>query len=245
MTHLITFTDKSMTIAADICRASALANGCDTATIYRPQDIDPDFMWENRDILSQKRGAGYWLWKSFFIDRELKKMKDGEYLVYADAGVEVINNVKHIVDRMDQDVFLFANQYKHVEWSKGDLIDYIIPEWRDGRYDNLNQVQASVMFIRNSEYSRAFIGEWLNCCCVPGLIDDSPSQSKNHKTFSENRHDQSCLCCLQIKHGLKLHYWSASYNNGAFCYPRGIYNDSYPTPMFNHHRKRNHEWQGK
>lgn len=242
MTHAITFTDKSMTIAADICRASALANGCDTATICNPQNIDSDFMWENRDILSQKRGSGFWLWKSYFIDRELAKMKDDDYLVYCDAGVELVNNVNHIIDRMDQDIFLFANQYKHVEWTKGNVMDGIIPEWRDGRYDHCNQVQASVIVVKNTKWARSFISEWLKYCQVPGVIDDSPSITPNYTGYSEGRHDQSVLCCLQIKHSIKLHYWAASYNCGAFTYSKDGYHDPYPI-LFHHHRCRNNEIQ--
>lgn len=245
MTRLITFTDDNMTIAADICVQSAKQNNVHETKIYRPKDIDAKFYKANKAILDAPR-AGYWLWKPYFIDRELKKMNEGDYLIYCDAGVEIVNNVNHIIDRMDQDIFLFANQYKHVEWSKGAVLDAIIPEWRDGRYDSFNQVQASVIVVRNSQISRGFINEWLKFCCVQHLIDDSPSITPNYKTFSENRHDQSCLCSLQIKYGVKLHYWSASYNNGAFVYPRGSsYQDTYPTPLFNHHRKRNNEWQEK
>lgn len=240
MTHAITFTDKSMTIAAEICKASALANGCDTATIYRPTDIDQDFMWENREILSQKRGAGYWLWKSFFIDLALKKMKYGEFLVYADAGVELVGDIRHIINRMQGDTWLFGNMYTHLHWCKADTF---IPILSNDYYNYQGkQAQASVIIIRNTENARAFVKQWLEWCCVPGWIDDTPSRLGNHPEFKEHRHDQAILTCAAIRNNIPLHWWPAMYNCGAFAYSKDGYSDTYPV-LFHHHRCRNNEIQ--
>jgi hypothetical protein len=239
MTHLITFTDKSMTIAAEICKASALANGCDKATIYRPHDIDPDFMWDNRDILSQKRGAGYWLWKPYLIDRELKRMNDGEYLVYADAGVEFVNGINHIIDRMAGDIWLFGNMWQHVHFCKADVF---VPILSNQYYNYLGkQCQASVIVIRNTVYSRLFVHDWLKWCCQPGIIDDSPSKLPNHAEFQDHRHDQAVVTCLAIRHNVPLHWWPAMYNAGNFTYEKTGYNDTYPV-LFHHHRLRNSDF---
>ena len=55
---------------------------------YGPNDIDPDFQKKNKDILSRKRGNGYWLWKSYFINKTLiEKLNEGDYLIYTDACV--------------------------------------------------------------------------------------------------------------------------------------------------------------
>lgn len=238
MTHLITFTDKSMTIAAKICEASALFNGCDTATIYGPHDIDQDFMWQNREILSQKRGSGYWLWKSYFIDKKLNSMKDGDYLVYADAGVEIVNSIRHITDRMEGDIFLFGNQYQHVHWCKADVFIPIL----SNQYYNYQgkQCQASVIIIRNSQFARQFVNLWLHWCMQPGMIDDSPSKLPNNQEFQEHRHDQAILTCWAIRNNIPLHWWPAMYNCGAFTYDHNGYQDNYPV-LFHHHRCRNNE----
>lgn len=240
MTHLITFTDKSMTIAANICAKSAMANGCDCFTIYRPQDIDPEFMWQNKDILMQKRGAGYWLWKPYLIDRELKKMKDGGILIYADAGIEFVNSIKHITDRMEGDIWLFGNQYQHVHWCKADVFIPIL----SNQYYNYQgkQAQASVIVIRNSQSARQWVDRWLLWCQLPGMIDDTPSKTLNHPEFKEHRHDQAIATCWAIRDDITLHWWPAMYNCGAFTYDHSGYNDTYPV-LFHHHRCRNNEIQ--
>jgi hypothetical protein len=227
-----------MTMAADICIASAIQNNVHETKIYRPKDIDAKFRKANAAILDQSRGHGYWLWKPYFIDRELKKMKDGEYLIYCDAGVEIVNNVNHVIDRMAEHVWLFGNMFKHEHWCKADVINKII-NGRDRQFDK--QAQASVIVIKNTEWARTFVKEWLHLCQQPGMIDDSPSISPNHPEFKEHRHDQSIISTLAYKYNLPLHWWPAMYNAGNFTYDKIGYQDTYPV-LFHHHRVRNSDF---
>lgn len=238
MTRLITFTDDNMTNAADICVASALKNNVQEAKIFGPKDIDAKFYKANKAILDQPRGSGYWLWKPYFIDRELKKMKDGEILIYADAGVEIVNNVNHINDRMIDDVWLFGNMWQHVHWCKADALMPNIDFYNDKYH---YQVQASVIIIRNTKKARVFVEAWLHHCCKPGLIDDSPSATQNHPGFKEHRHDQAILTSLAYINLTDLHWWPAMYNAGNFTYEKTGYNDTYPI-LFHHHRMRNSDF---
>lgn len=243
MTRLITFTDDNMTIAAKICETSALQNNVHEVKVYGPKDIDAKFRKANAAILDQPRGCGYWLWKPYFIDRELKKMKDGDYMIYCDAGVEIINNVNHIIDRMHDDIWLFGNKFQHVHWCKGDVIEAICDEWRNDPFAHYgHQVQASVMIIRNTETARVFVKEWLLLCTSPGLIDDSPSKFPNYVEFKEHRHDQAILTTLAYREKITpFHWWPAMYNAGHFTYEKTGYNDTYPV-LFHHHRMRNNDF---
>ena len=239
MTRLITFTDSNMTIAADICKTSALQNNVHEVKIFTPKDIDAKFYKANKAILDQPRGCGYWLWKPYLIDWELKKMKDCDYLVYADAGVEIVNNVNHIIDRMTGDVWLFGNMWQHLHFCKADTFIPIL----SNQYYNYQgkQCQASVIVIRNTEYARQLVGKWLEWCCIPGMIDDSPSKLPNNREFQDHRHDQAILTCWAIRDNIDLHWWPAMYNAGNFTYEKTGYTDTYPV-LFHHHRMRNSDF---
>lgn len=66
---------------------------------FGPDDIDFEFKKKNQDILSRERGNGYWLWKPYFILKTLKeKLKEGDYLIYTDAGILYMNSTKKIID---------------------------------------------------------------------------------------------------------------------------------------------------
>ena len=249
MIHLITYCSDNMTKAAELCKMSAMNNGATVSICHTKDDIDKDFYLSNRTTLRQQRGDGYWLWKPYFINRWMLIVPDGNYIVYSDAGVEFVNDISHIIEKMDEDIFFFGNNYNHADWCKRDVVDTILPGYEIDRPDytrsffDLKQIQASVIFFKVNQRTREFVKEWLLYCQMPGFVDDSPSKLPNYPTFAEHRHDQAVLTCLQIKHGYKLHWWPAQYNGGAFVYDKiaQYRDDKYPV-IFHHHRKRNNEW---
>jgi hypothetical protein len=249
--HLVTFSDDSMSRSAELCVDSALRNGVDRNCSVGPSQRPYTFQWLTESPLIEERsveywhsrGIGYWLWKPYIINREILKCDVGDILIYADAGVEFTNNVSHIIDRMDQDIFLFGNNWEHAHWCKRDIVNTVwnqdsprlsgygcgpsygpLTDLLDFNVDSGacwamfgKQCQASVIFFRVSDYSRQFVAEWLKWCLFEGgrLIDDSPSRAPNHPEFRENRHDQAILTTLAYREGLKLHYWPAVYNRGT------------------------------
>jgi hypothetical protein len=273
--HLVTFASKEMERSSWLCATSSKEHGVDTHARFTPANIGT---WkeikQHPYLFIERRGCGYWAWKPLIIKREMEWLPEGTTLIYSDAGVEFINNVSHIIARMDQDIFLFGNNWEHAHWCKRDIVEAIwpveqdasstfsypvsVPHNRDAdtwaRFGK--QCQASVIFFRVSDYSKQFVAEWLKWClhrvrhstiCTDEwryLIDDSPSITPNHPEFRENRHDQAILTTLAYREGIKLHYWPASYNDGAFVYEKlpEYAGDDYPV-LFSHHRKRDHEWE--
>jgi hypothetical protein len=268
-THLVTFSDQSMSRSAEMCIDSALENGVDrnvpTGPSHRPLPFEwlreTEFYRANSALLDQPRGCGYFAWKPFVVLHAMAQCADCDILVYSDAGIEFINNVSHIIDRMgheepQDDIWLFGNNYQHSHWCKADTaaqvwantdqaVDALDLDWN--RFEK--QVQASVIFFRVSDYTRVFVAEWLKWCLFEGgrLIDDSPSRAPNHPEFREHRHDQAILTTLADREGIKKHYWPAVYNKGGS--PEFVYEklpeyagDDYPV-LFSHHRRRDHEWE--
>lgn len=250
MIYGITYSDGNMNISRGLCVDSMRVRGVDSASFMTNYDIfeDPQqrqFYHFNYEILDNERGAGLWLWKPFVIFDKMQQLSDGDILIYSDAGVEFINSVDHITSRMDQDVWLFGNMFEHEHWCKRECLQMMGMENEIDVWPAFGkQVQASVIFIRVSPFSRKFIKEWLLWCQMPGCIETECDPAIQHPQFKEHRHDQAILTNLAIKYDIKLHYWPASYNNGAFEYSTDGYDrsvDNYPI-LFNHHRKRNNEY---
>jgi len=283
--HLVTFSDESMSRAAQLCVRSAETNGVNDSLRWEHELLRHTVFYnENKWMRETARGLGFWAWKPWiihklldfhltgdqFVRNSITRVQDGDILIYADAGVEFINNANYIIDRMDQDIFLFGNNWEHAHWCKRDVINAVIPldywmkhwpkeyegcllelgpEPNSVGWNNFGkQCQASVIFFRVSDYSKRFVAEWLKWCLFEGgrLIDDSPSRAPNHPEFQENRHDQAILTTLAYREGIKLHAWPAVYNRflgREFVYSRDGYskNDNYPS-LFHHHRLRNSEF---
>ena len=125
---------------------------------------------------------------------------------------------------------VFGNGWRHGDWCKGDVIKAMNAEL----YVNHDQCQASCVILRTCQYSIDFATEWLEWCCKPGMIDDSPSTEPNEPTFREHRHDQAILTNLAIKEGLTFNRWPAQYNLRG----NEKYSNKYGQ-VFNHHGLRN------
>lgn len=233
MIHLVTYHTEDMSRSAQLCAESAKRYGVDKVWSWTRATLEQtEFYEDNREILDTPRGSGLWAWKPFIILETLKRTQPGDIVIYADAGVEFIAPVSHVIRQMPN-IWLFGNMYTHQHWCKMDTMDAmdVHPEG--------NQCQASVVFVKPA--AEFFIKDWLAWCVLPHAINDDPSVAPNHPEFKDHRHDQAILTNLAYYHGVRLNWWPAIYNNGAFVYSSEGYTKSYP-PLFHHHRRRNNEY---
>jgi len=235
--HLFTFTDENMTVSADnlIKSAKSKIGNCNFH-IFTPKDFSEEFFSTNKDILSDKRGAGFWLYKPYFLYRLLLKMKDNELIMYCDAGLTFEQGIDALLRQMDQDIYVFGNKYRHGDWCKQDCLVKMNAD--KPVYKDHEQIQASVIIIRKTQNSVDFVKEWLLWGQMPGMIDDSPSVLENSPKFREHRHDQAILTNLVLHHGYRLHWWPVQYMlRHHYKHPKDK-----KQVIWQHHRKRNNEW---
>jgi hypothetical protein len=235
MIRLVTYADDRMSISAQNLINSAIAHGVDSANRWHPLHLDQGFVQMASPTIEEQKGAGLYIWKPYVIWQEMQNLHDGDILIYADAGQTIISSVQPVIDRMYQDVMMFSNGWKHMDWCKMDVAEAILPNNIQNEEAVLRQAQASLIFFRVSPESRKFVKEWMLWCLMPGFCDNSPSVLPNVSTFQETRWDQSVLTCLQIKYGYTLHWFPSSTNwHNKDQHP----NDNYPA-IVDHHRKRN------
>ena len=221
-----------MTISANKLAESAKHFGADDVAIYQPADLDGHFMATQIIPNLPSRGYGFWKWKPYIILGHLKvACKEGDTIIYSDAGVEIVSNLNYLVHAMKDDIMLFTNGFEHSHWCKGDIMKAINGDYTIG----YKQCQASLILFKATQKAIDFVQEWLAYCCIPGLIDDSPSKFPNAPEFAENRHDQACLTALAIKYNHPLRWFPSS----TALHLREI--EPYPV-MLHHNRKRNNEW---
>lgn len=249
--QLITFTDSRMTISADKLVESTKYNGVDSTHIYTPEQM-PEF-WKviQAPILAHDRGAGFYCWKPAIVLDAILKLQVGDILIYADAGNILISDVREVISRMNDDIFLFCNCFNHVDWCKMDVLNaingasFIETKTMNESYYTISeglasahQAQASTIFFRVTDRSIKFVKEWFAWSLMPGMIDNNPSVLPNVPTFSEHRWDQSLLTSIAIKWKIKTH-WFPSLT--GYHIKQNHPEDGYPA-LLNHHRKRNDEY---
>lgn len=224
----------------------------DKAIMYCREDIDEDFRASNKEVLSYKRGGGYWIWKPYFIVKTLKELSRGDYLFYCDAGAVFLRSVDKLIRVMEenQDEMMLYEVYGRFEkeWTKRDIFKYL--EYDTQACANSNQIMSGFILVKKTEKTMAFFEELLEKVQYKELVTDSPNimGEDNYEEFQENRHDQSFLSVLSKKYGLTAYrdpsqwgaYQKIQYRNRTMkiesdyqVYERS----SYPTMIWLHRYK--------
>jgi len=167
---------------------------------YKPNDIDLNFKKKNEDILSRKRGNGYWLWKPYFILKTLRdKLNKGDYLIYTDAGVLYLDKVEKLIKFMisnNEDIWTIRTIFLEKQYSKRDA--FILLDVDSPNYTDTLQYIATIQIYKKSNISENFLEKLLNYSEDKRIITDDPNTQglPNYDGFIENRHDQTILSLL-------------------------------------------------
>jgi len=155
-------------------------------------------------IESNKRGYGYWLWKSYIVLKYLETMKENDILLYCDAGCTLnINGMPRMMEYINMlnnsDLGVISFQMEHIEhkWTKNDLFVKLNTPEED---KETGMHIGGVFFLKKNMKTLQMINEWYDLASQYHLIDDTPSITPNHPIFHEHRHDQSVLSLLFKKY---------------------------------------------
>lgn len=207
--YLVNYSDKTHKNAQIENSNSALfIGGFDEVFSFKLKDLGEEFITENKAIMSQTRGAGYWMWKPFVIKKALELIKDNDFLMYSDCGITFLRNIDEIAAVMDdteEKLLLFELEDIHTNkrWTKRDCFVYMGLD--NEPYLSKTQLLASYILMRKNEFVIKFINEWLYYAKDYRVITDSPNECglPNYPEFADHRHDQSILSLLGRKYNIK------------------------------------------
>jgi len=181
----------------------------DEIIVYTGYNLKEDTEFWNKHsefILNNRRGFGYWIWKSYIIKKTMENMNEGDILFFLDCGCEIEIEEKEWLEyciekvKTDKIIGTYALGQLENKWNKMDLIEKL--NMNDDKYlNNIQRQSGANMFFIYKE-TRDLVNEWYDLSCDYHNIDDSPSIKKNLETFIEHRHDQSVLSLLTKKYGI-------------------------------------------
>jgi GR25 family glycosyltransferase involved in LPS biosynthesis len=185
--------------------------------IFNKSDIDAEFVNANKNILDEKRGGGYWLWKPYIINNMLNKIAHKDMLFYLDAKYYFTEPFINLYTEFMKysDITLWKNHpnnpsYNMKNWCKMDVIDKY--KMYDAVFnENFSDCWAGAICLRKTPFIEKIMKEWLNMCCSYENITDSPSVISNKADFIEHRHDQSLLGVLVYKYNIELKHFPNKY----------------------------------
>lgn len=174
------------------------------------------FFRENRAILEQPTGMGYWLWKPYIILEALREAADGDIVVYADSGMEITASLNPLLElcRNGNPMLLFGNGNSvNGAWTKRDC--FVVMGCDQPYYWNAPHCDAAFCVFMRSEASLKFVEEWLDYCRDPRILTDQPNTTgrRDLPDFIEHRRDQSVLSLLAARYRLSLFRMPSQYGN--------------------------------
>ena len=208
--HFISFADSKMFKTLLRIKQEAETSGFfNKVDIYTEQDFDPSFTERFGDFIRQnRRGYGYWIWKSYLINRKLSQLNDGDVLVYCDGGCTVnkygkqrFHDYLQYVKESMLGIVCFTCGEPDGKYCKGDILDFYSCR-SNVDIIKTQQIMSTLQIIRVCQNSRSFYHNMsVDIQNNLNLLDDSPSKSPNLPEFVENRHDQSFFSLLLKKNG--------------------------------------------
>jgi hypothetical protein len=241
----LSFADKTLHRSAR--RISSQAKNMDLFNrieITNERNLDAQFQLKFADKLRKHvKGFGYWCWKPKIILSKLKKMNEGDTLVYCDVGCHLNPNGRtrmldyfQTVNKSEVGILTFKaitpnlRQHKIPEpkvaidqpnkhWIKADTLNHF-GLLNDNDFLEDQAVGAGIILIRKTKKSVEIIEEWMQIFEQNfSLVDDTLSKKANLPCFKEHRHDQAILTILSHKYNIP-HLSSYEY-----FYPKVINND--------------------
>lgn len=180
---------------------TAKKQGADNVLEFTPRDIDADFYHRNQNILGSAKGAGFWLWKPYFVNRVMDMAADGDWIVYFDAGIFYINNIARFIDEMENEgntlIVSADGGYIEYEYTKRDT--FVFMDMDTPEYTHSSQFIANAMLIKKTDDNVRMVRDWLKYAQDRRCISDDKNVSglDNYPGFIDHRYDQSIfsLCC--------------------------------------------------
>lgn len=207
-TYMCSFASSNLTGVLERIGKQAVSTGWfKNVYLYSEDDLSQEFQDKVSFLLKKDiRGFGYWIWKPQIILQTLSQLKEGDVLLYADAGCHLnlggTNMFKKYIDVVCQSnsgflVFSSGKRgAKERQYTKGDIFDYFNIT-TDSYIYNYGQTHATAFFMVKTKHTVDVITRWKNIMINnTKLIDDSPSNKPNAIDFIENRHDQSIFSIL-------------------------------------------------
>jgi hypothetical protein len=187
--------------------ASARRHGVSQVAALNATTADTGFSTTHGDVLTEREGAGYWLWKPRIILDALTRSTEGDLVIYADSGSDLRGPLDALAAAAHGcDGILFWNDYPNWMHVKRDA--FVLTGTDTPRYHHARQLDAAFLVFRNTERVRAFVRLWMEHCADPRQLTDRPNTCglPDLPGFVGHRHDQSVLTLLFLRERERLDF---------------------------------------
>lgn len=200
--YFLTYGDENYKISSKRLVREARRFGC-FKEIYscNKKDLDQQFKLQFKDVLNQRRGAGYWIWKPYLINKYLKRLDNGDFLIYLDAGCTI--NKKglnrfweyiQILDNSDQGIISFDLIHPENLYTNEACFNYFNVSNKDREK---GQLLAGILIMKKNYLICKQIDLWVKTVYQNVNLFTDALTKDEIKNFKFHRHDQSVFSLIR------------------------------------------------
>lgn len=201
--YFITYSDNNYSTFQDRLIAKAEASGeFDHVIGYTREWLETtQFYKDNKALLDQTIGGGFWCWKHFIILTTIDKMADDDILLYLDCGDDFLEGIGQFLKETMQtkDFLLTDGAFMNYDWTKKEC--FVMMKCDNENYWYTIQLEAGIIVLKRTLFVKQLLEEWGTYCKIPEIINNDNITS-DFPSFKEHRNDQSILTNLKTKHNL-------------------------------------------
>jgi len=200
--NLITFADsKYKYTAKKLINQANKKNIFDSSRIYFKKDLSLKFVNNFRSIINRSIGSGYFIWKPYVISEELKKIDEGDVLLYLDAGctfnyfgIKRFYEYLEILKESNSGIISFVLKQPECFNTNRACFKYFgkIPE-----SDKTGQLVGGVLLMQKTKVLLNQVNLWINTLYDNPLLFTDDLTANEIKGFSRHRHDQSIFSLIR------------------------------------------------
>lgn len=188
---------------------SALAVGAHDARAYGLKDLEPEWVGRHQHILSQRKGAGWWLWKPYVVLRTL--LDDAVpwhtgVVLWLDAGNVFVGDPQPLVRSglMNSDVAaLRLKCCIETDWTSRAALHRL--QGTGFAIADRPQLGAYFLMFRKTSVTIEFVKDWLRLSEDPDILTDTDPEVSMKESPGYQRHmaDQSVFSILFKQRGFQ------------------------------------------
>jgi len=210
-----------------------------------------DLVRRHPDIMSNARGAGYWLWKPWIILDTLRSVPDGTIVLYTDVAMTIVGDLSPLLALAnDYPIVLFERRHEALQRTCTKRDCFVLLDADDPRHWDVPQLMGGVQLYRAGAAARDFVAQVFDACSDPRVLTDIENVMgrPNLPEFLYHRHDQSVLTILARRNELPVFPDPTQFgpSDGARNWPERADGIERPPVQYRHplyvHRRRNTYW---
>jgi hypothetical protein len=210
MIHFFSYGNDSYRNSKQRIQQEAYNMGFDKVYIYGPENLPQEFLDKTKPHIFHPRGAGYWLWKSYFLKQIMDSAEDNDIIIYADAGCHLNVYGKPRLEEYLKIINEHESGFLGLQMNPENLSEQFYTNEMVFEYFNIGpddpirkmgQYVGGILFIRKCDISKRIIDDYYSLAITrPDLFSDVHNDYKRTSIFRDHRHDQSILGLLRKKY---------------------------------------------